>query len=70
MTVFYAIDRSPLVVNGQGHPKIITWFNRTGRDGYVSANASAHKATKKEAEVLCKEWYGMHLNLAMAKGLV
>lgn len=70
MTVFFAIDRSPDAVSGQGHPRIMAWHLRTARDGFVKANPSSHKATRKEAEVLCKQWYGMHLDLALGKGLI
>jgi hypothetical protein len=70
MTPFYAIDRSPDVVLGRGHPAIMAWHQREARDGFVRATPSAHKATKKEAEVLCKEWYCMTLIEALRKGLI
>ena len=70
MTTFYAIDRSPDVVSGRGHPAIMCWHRREARDVFVDATPAAHKATKREAEVLCKEWYGMKLHDAMRRGLV
>jgi len=70
MTTFYAIDRSLDVVSGRGHPEIMAWHRRATRDGFVKATPAAHRATKAEAQVLCKEWYGMSLVLALAKGLI
>jgi len=48
----------------------MAWHQREARDGFVRATPSAHKATKKEAEVLCKEWYCMTLIEALRKGLI
>lgn len=70
MTTFYAIDRSPDVVSGRGHPAIMAWHQREARNGFVQATPAAHKATKREAEVLCKEWYGMTLIETLRKGLI
>ena len=67
---FYAIDRSPDVVSGRGHPAIHAWHSREARDGFVDATASAHKANKREAEVLCKEWYKMPIATALSRGLI
>jgi len=36
----------------------------------VQVTPAAHKATKKEAEVLCKEWYKVTLIEALRKGLI
>jgi len=70
MTTFYAIDRSPDVVHGRGHPAIMCWHRREARDGFVEATPAAHKATQAEARVLCREWYKIDINLAVAKGLI
>jgi len=70
MTTFYAIDRSPDVVSGRGHPAIMAWHQREARDGFVQATSASHKATKKEADVLCKEWYKVTLIKAFKKGLI
>lgn len=70
MATFFAIDRTTDVVLGRGHPAIMAWHRREARDGFVKATTSAHKATKKEAEVLCKEWYGTTLIEALRKGLI
>jgi len=48
----------------------MAWHRREARDGFVKATPAAHRATKAEAQVLCKEWYGMPLALALAKGLI
>ena len=48
----------------------MAWHRREARDAFLKATTSAHKATKKEAEVLCKEWYGTTLIEALRKGLI
>lgn len=48
----------------------MAWHHREARDGFVQATPEAHKATKKEAEVLCQEWYKVKLIEALRKGLI
>ena len=67
---FYAIDRSIDVVTGNGHPAIVVFYRREARDGFVADSASRHKATKVEAEVLCREWYCIKLNEALRTGMI
>ena len=70
MRPYFAIDRSLDTVNGQGHPRIIMWFDRDARNGFVNDSEAHHTATKAEAEVLCKEWYKLTLTEAMRTGLI
>lgn len=70
MSLYFAIDRSLDTVNGQGHPRIMVWFDRAARNGFVADSPAHHKATKAEAEVLCREWYKITLTEAMRRGVV
>ena len=70
MKLYFAIDRSLDTVNGQGHPRIIMWFDRDARNGFVDDSDAHHTATKAESEVLCKEWYKLTLVDAMRTGVI
>ena len=70
MRPYFAIDRSLDTVNGQGHPRIIMWFDRDARNGFVNDSEAHHTATKAEAEVLCREWYKLTLVDAMRTGVI
>jgi len=71
VTLTYTIDRAPETVHRKGHPVLSAWTVKQAARTYARADpAHRNMITKADAGRLCKLFYGMSLDEAVAKGLV
>ena len=71
MTLTYTIDRAPETVHRKGYPVLSAWTVKQAARTYARADpAHRNMITKADAGRLCKLYYGMALDEAVAKGLV
>jgi len=67
---FYALDKKAETILRNGHVEIIAFTDITARDNFIADNAGHQHLSKMEAQVMCKDLYGMSLEHAVARGLV
>jgi hypothetical protein len=71
MPLSYTIDRAPDTVARHGHPVLTAFSLRSAAKGYVAADPG-HRSmvTWADANRLCKLYYGVALDDALARGEV
>lgn len=71
MPLTYTLDRSPETVARRGHPELLAFTLRSAAKGHVQADRDHRRiCTAADAKRLCKLFYGVALDDAVAKGLV
>lgn len=70
MKHFYAIDRKAETITKNGHVEIIAFTDIRARNNFTGEHKDHQGLTHMEADVICKDLYGMAIQHAVARGLV